>query len=100
MLASFGLDQKIINCIDDGLQVLGESARYVIYQCIEKNFQLTKEEMPEHPEVFKQAMTSILGEEGSKVIEELIVRKMMQTFKLKHKSKLTFVEVVQAVKSR
>lgn len=40
------------------------------------------------------------GEEGSKIIEKLIVQKMMQTFKLKNKSKLTFVKAVQAVKGR
>ena len=100
LLESFGLDQKIVNCIDNGLQVLGESAKYALYQYIEKNFRLKKDEIPQHPEVFKQAITSILGEEVSKLMEELIIQRMTQTFKLKHKSKLTFVEVVQAVKSR
>jgi len=79
---------------------LGESARYVIYHFIEKNFELKKEEIPEHPEVFKKAIISLLGKEGSKLIDELIVQEMAQTFKLEHKSKLTFVEAVQAVKSR
>lgn len=80
--------------------MLGESAKYVIYHYAEKNFQLKKEEIPRHPEVFKQAITSFFGEKGFKIIEELIVQKMIQTFKLKHKSKLTFVEVVQAVKKQ
>ena len=77
-----------------------ESAKYVIYHYVEKNFRLRREEIPEHPEVFKQAVTSIFGEEGSKIIEKLIVQKMIQTFKLKNKSKLTFGEAVQAVKGR
>jgi len=80
--------------------VFEESAKYVIYPYVEKNFRLRREEIPEHPEVFKQAVTSIFGEEGSKIIEKLIAQKMIQTFKLKNKSKLTFVEAVQAVKGR
>jgi hypothetical protein len=80
--------------------MLGGNAKYVIYYYIQKNFRLKKEEIPEHPEVFIQAITFFLGEEGSKIIEKLIVQKMMQTFKLKNKSKLTFVKAVQAVKGR
>ncbi len=80
--------------------MLGKRAEHVIYHYIEKNAQLRKEEIPEHPEVFKQTITFLLGEEGSKIIEKLIVQKMMQTFKLKNKSKLTFVKAVQAVKGR
>jgi len=79
---------------------VGESAKYVIYHYLEGDFRLKKDKIPERPEVFKQAMTSIFGEEGSKIIEELIVQKMTQTFKLKHKSKPSFVEVVQALKNR
>ena len=95
MLATFGLDQRIIDCIDDGSQVIGGRAKYVICECMDKNFRLKKDEIPQHLDVFKQAITSIYGEDVSKLIEELIVQKMTQTFELKHKSKLTFVEVVQ-----
>ena len=80
--------------------MLGKRAKHVIYHYIQKNAQLRKEEIPEHPEVFKQAITFLLGEEGSEIIEKLIVQKMIQTFKLRNKSKLTFVEAVQAVKGK
>lgn len=98
--ASSDLDQRIIECVDDGLQALGESAKFVIYHYLEKDFELKKDEILEHPKVFKQALTSIFGEEGSKIIEELIVDEMAQTFKLKHKRKPSLVEVVQAIKKR
>lgn len=100
MSTSFSSNQRIIKCIDEGLQTVGESIKHVIYFCLEKNFRLKKEEIPEHPEVFEQALASIFGEEGSKIIEELIIQKITQNFNLKHKSKLSFVEALQAVKSR
>ena len=100
MSASFSSNQRIIKCIDEGLQVLGESTKHVIYHCLEKDFRLKKEEIREHPEMFEQAITSIFGEEGSKIIEELIVQKIAQNFNLKPTSKLSFVEALQAVKSR
>ncbi len=100
MSASFSSNQRIIKCIDEGLQTLGESTKHVIYHCLEKNFRLKKDEIPEHPEMFEQAITSIFGEEGSKIIEKLIAQKITQNFNLKPKSKLSFVEALQAVKSR
>lgn len=100
MSASFSPNQRIFKCIDEGLQVVVDSAKHAIYYCLEKDFRLKKDEIPEHPEVFKKAIASIFGEEGSKIIEELIVQKMTKTFKLKHKLKLSFVEVVQRLKSR
>jgi hypothetical protein len=93
-------EERIIRCIDAGLQVLGESAKHVIYHCLEKDFGLQKNEIPEKPEVFEQAITSIFGEEGSKVIEELVVQKLREAFKLSPKSKLTLLDAVLAVKTK
>lgn len=42
----------------------------------------------------------LFGEGGAKLIEESILQKMERCFKLKHISKLTFVEAVLRLKAK
>lgn len=101
MTVAVNIDEKITECIDTAIQeALGESARYAIYFYLEKDFQLKKSEIPEKPESFCRALSSVFGEEGAKIIEEWILQKMKQSFKLKQRPKLTFSEVVVTVKAK
>ena len=99
MAAASKVNEKIIQCTDEGLQVFGESAKQVIYFYLEKDFQLKKTEIPENPETFYKAITSLFGEDGARLIEESILQKMEQSFKIKHRSKLTFVDTVLKLKA-
>jgi len=92
------LDQKIVECMDAGLQAFGENTKHIVYYCLERDFGLKKNEIPERPETFSRAITSIFGE-GAGIIGELIVKKMTLSFKLKQ-SKLTFTEAVVALKAK
>lgn len=94
MVAPSNISEKIIQCVDEGLQVLGESATHAIYFYLERNFQLKKTEIPEKPENFFKAITSLFGEDGAKLIEKTILQKMDRCFKLKHQPKLTLVETI------
>jgi len=100
MAAASKVNEKIIQCTDEGLQVFGESAKHVIYFYLEKDFQLKKTEIPENPETFYKAITSLFGEDGANSIEKSILQKMKLCFKLKHQSKLTFVETVLRLKAK
>lgn len=99
MAAASNINERIIQCVDEGLKVFGESVKHVIYFYLERNFQLKKTEIPEKPETFCKAITSLFGEDGANSIEKSILQKMKQSFKLKHRSKLTFAEAIQAVKT-
>ena len=92
--------EKIIQCVDEGLQVFGESVKHVIYFYLERYFQLKKTEIPENPETFCNAINSLFGENGAKLIEKSILQKMELCFKLKHRSKLNFVETVLKLKAK
>lgn len=92
-------NQKILECVNAGLQILGESAKDAIYFYAEKNFGLNKTEIPEKPQAFSVALTSVFGE-GAKTIEGLIVQEMRQTFKLNIRHELTFAEAVLLVKAK
>lgn len=100
MAAFSRVDERIVECVDSGLGALGESVKHVIYYYVEENFQLEKNEIPEKPQVFKQAITSMFGEEGAKIIEQLIVQKMRNAFKVRRRLKQTFTDIVVEVKTR
>jgi len=94
------INKKIIQCVDEGLQVFGKSVKEVIYFYLERNFQLKKTEIPEKPETFCKAIISLFGEDGAKLIEESILQKMKLYFKLKHRSRLTFVKTALKLKAK
>jgi hypothetical protein len=100
MAAASKVNEKIIQCTDESLQVFGESVKHAIYFYLERDFQLKKTEIPENPATFCKAITSLFGEDGAKSIEESILQKMKLCFKLKHRSKLTFVETVLKLNSK
>lgn len=93
------VDERILECVDCGLEALGENVRRVVYYHVEKTFQLKKNDIPARPEVFEQAIISIFGEKGAKTIEELIIQKMRKTFKLRQRSKQTFTNIVLEVRT-
>jgi len=99
MAVASKVNEKIIQCTDEGLKVFGESTKHVIYFYLERDFQLKKTEIPGNPETFYKALTSLFGEDGARLIEESILQKMKLCFKLKHRSKLTFVETVLKLNS-
>lgn len=66
-------NEHLIGAIDNGLQLLGESVRQVVYHYVERDSQLTREKIPERLEVFHETLEGTFGS-GAKVIEKLIVR--------------------------
>jgi hypothetical protein len=93
-------ENKIVHCVDEGLQIFGEAAKEAIYFYLKRNFQLRKTEIPEEPETFCKAITSLFGEDGAKPIEESILQKTRLCFKLKHRSRSTFVKTVLNLKAK
>ena len=77
------VDSRILECVDSALGKLGENVRQTIYYYLKKDFMLEKFEIPQKPEVFKRALTSIFGKEGCKVIEKMILVEIKKNFRLK-----------------
>lgn len=100
MAASSNVNEKIIQCINEGLKVFSKSVNHVIYFYLERDFQLKKTEIPEKPESFCKAITLLFGENGAKLIEESMLQKMERCFKIKHRSKSTFVQTVLKLKAK
>lgn len=92
-------EHKILQCVDDGLQTLGDSSKKAIYYYLKKNFRLKREEIPIKPEIFCRGLTTMFGEEGTHIIERWIIEKLRTSFDLKQRSKITLAEAIAMTKA-
>jgi hypothetical protein len=98
MTTDSNIEQEILQCIDDGLQILGDSCKEAINYYLERNG-LKKEEIPKKPETLRKGLSLIFGEEGADVVEKWIVQKLTMKFELKQESKLTLAEAITMIRT-
>jgi len=72
----------LIEAVDDGLLILGESARKAIYYHLEKEHSLKREEVLENLEVFAKGLEDMFGA-GALVIEKSILANLHSKLGLK-----------------
>lgn len=73
--------KTLLEAVDYGLLVLGETVRQAIYSHIERNYKVKREEVPERLEAFHKALEGVLGA-GAKVVERLIAKNLYQRLNL------------------
>lgn len=74
---SQSFDQVLLECIDEGLSVLGNEPREALYQYLLTISSLPREEIPARLADFVAGLRKSLGG-ASKVIERIILRKLFQ----------------------
>jgi hypothetical protein len=94
--------ELLMESIDDGLSVLGESGKQVVYYHLEENFKIKRQDIPYKIEEFTDAIERIFGD-GAKILEIKIMRCLFKKggYTLKKHSKLpnlTFVEYITTAK--
>ncbi len=95
-------EELLLEAIDEGLSVLGESAKQAIYCHLEKTFKMNRLDIPYRIEEFIDAIERIFGN-GSKILEIQIMKCLFKKvgYTVKHHSKqknLTFTEYITAIK--
>ncbi|HXX88379.1 MAG TPA: hypothetical protein VEH86_08050 [Candidatus Acidoferrum sp.] len=102
-MSLFGRDfeKLLVEAVDDGLSVLGDSAKQAIYYHLEKSFNVKKEEIPSRMTAFTQAIENIFGV-GANFVEILIMKKLQEKvdgpFKLNESEKFGFTQYVSEAK--
>src|SRR4029077_3749631 len=76
-LRSQPFEQLLLECIDEGLSVLGNEPRQALYQYLLAICSLPREEIPGRVPEFAAGLKKSLGG-ASKVIERIILRKLFQ----------------------
>lgn len=67
--------KALMEAIDEGLLMLGESGREVIYFRLKQSYALKKEDVPGHPEIFVRCLREIFGS-GAEVIERVTIKSL------------------------
>jgi hypothetical protein len=71
----------LLQAVDEGLSVLGEIVRAVIYERIERSYHLKREEIPRKLETFHRALQDLLSG-GSRVMEIVIAENLYRRLRL------------------
>jgi hypothetical protein len=92
----------LLEAIDEGLSLLGESSKQAVYFHLEKIFKMNRQNIPYRIEEFTDAIEKIFGN-GAKILEIQIMKCLFKKvgYKLKHYPKrknIMFTEYIAAVK--
>ncbi|MGQ9565322.1 MAG: hypothetical protein ACUVT5_02100 [Candidatus Bathyarchaeales archaeon] len=94
-------DRLVLEAVDEGLSVLGESSKQAVYFHLAKTFHIRKDEIPKKIEEFDEAMKKIFGL-GAGFLEILIMqrlyRKVDGSLDWDEAKDLTLVEYVGVVR--
>lgn len=95
-------EELLMEAIDEGLSLLGESSKQVIYFYLEKTFKMNRLDIPYRIEDFTDAIEGIFGN-GAKILEIQIMKCLFKKvgYPFRHylkEKKLEFTEYVEAVK--
>jgi len=92
-------DKLFIEAVDEGLDVLGESGRHMVFFHLERSCSIKRHEIPKKPEAFAAGLEKIFGA-GASVLEKLIVKSLYSKLGLKYEDKeeRPFADYVNNVK--
>jgi hypothetical protein len=95
-----GIDGMLVEAVERGLRVFGESVAQVIFYNLYTRYSLSKPEIPSKPERFVEALSDMFGD-GADTIEKLVVETVCTRFGLhpRLRRKFRFPECIREVKN-
>ncbi len=99
MSLDHGVEQKILFCIDEALETLGKDGKQTLKNYFQRHVHLERNKIVEEPELFSTRLGLVLGERSAKALEAWIVRKLVSSFELKGKPKLTLAQAIMAIRA-
>jgi len=82
-------DEFFVEAVDEGLRVLGESGKQMIFFYLEKNYSIKRHEIPKKSEAFALGLEKIF-QAGASVIEKLIMESLYSKLGLKYEEKKNY----------
>lgn len=80
-MAQESFDDKVLECVENGMAQIGESSARAILWHIEKDNHLPPKEIASNPKRFIASLEKILGP-GATIVEKMIVRQIVSKFKI------------------
>ena len=76
----------LLEAIDEGLRVLGEGGKHMVFFYLERNYSIRKQDIPRNLEAFAFGLEKIFGA-GAPVLEKMILKCIYSKLGLKYKEK-------------
>jgi len=95
-------DRILLDVVDQGLKdVLGEPAVRFIYDYLETNSSLKREDIPKKPETFVEGLEEMLSS-GAKVIEKLILKNLCSHLEVEYRERTGygFSEYIREIEAK
>ena len=97
-----GFEKILLEAVDEGLSLLGESSKQALYFYLENSYQIKRGDIPRRIDGFVEAIETIFGA-GGRILELLIMkrlyRKVGRNFKyFPKKEAMLFTEYVEAAR--
>jgi len=73
--AKTGFEKVLVEAVDEGLAILGESVTHTIYYHVRSKYQVKREEIPQKLEAFQKALEAMFGA-GAKILEKSIAKSL------------------------
>lgn len=103
MLSKPEFENLLLEAVDQGLSVLGESSKLSIYFHLEKSYGIKRQDIPQKPEAFVSAVEKIFGP-GAKFVETLVSKGLCEKAGLNTEdsgvTSLSLVEAAALVKKK
>jgi hypothetical protein len=71
----------LLEAVDHGLLMLGETSRQAIYDCIENSYQINRGQIPEKLDAVHGALTDLLGR-GANMVETIAAERFYKALNL------------------
>jgi hypothetical protein len=95
-------ENKIIEAIDEAFNSIGNDCTQTIYDYLDRNFMLTRLNIPKRIEDFSEAMDKIFGF-GAKIVKIRIIKnlyqKMEKSIGYTNDETLDFVDYIQSIRN-
>lgn len=97
-------EEVLLEAIDDGFSLLGETGKLAVYFYLEDNYNISKHDIPDKIESFTEALEAIFGY-GAKLLEINIMKNLFQqmgyvSLKLQFHEDLDFSKYVDAARTK
>lgn len=79
-------EKLFLEAVDEGLRVLGESGKQMVFFHLEKSCSVKRNEIPKKPEAFIKGLRKIFGA-GASVLEQLILETLHSKLGMKYEGK-------------
>lgn len=81
--------EVLLEAVDDGLLILGESGRKAIYFHLQNMHSLEREDIPDRTEAFVEGLRKIFGL-GAEVIEKAVIKSLFSKLGINYEEKKNY----------